>query len=206
MAMKFDLKKIPPYVRVTLSVLPGIIVIVILIFAVYIPKSKEIDTLNKSIAKLENDIASGEVKIRRLEELKAENALLKAKLAELKQTLPEEKEVSVLLKQISDLSIKSGLEVLFWKPGARRVAPSGLYAEIPVQVEVVTGYHNLGIFYSHISGLTRIVNITGINIKGSKGRGKVAEKYLIGAKFNAVTFGALSPGEAEAAAKQRQGR
>ncbi len=105
--------------------------------------------------------------------------------------MPEEKEVSVLLKQISDLGVRSGLEILLWKPGTRKPDPSGLYIEIPVSVEVVGGYHDLGVFYSHISRIKRIVNISNINISvGRPARSREAV-HLIKAVFDASTFSAV---------------
>jgi type IV pilus assembly protein PilO len=194
MAINLDLKKIPPYARVIISLIPVIIFVVLFITLVYKPKSKEILSLQGAVAKLDKEISSGEVKIRKLDQLVAENALLKAKLEALKEKLPAEKEVTELLKQISDLGLQSGLEILLWKPGARRAAPSGLYAEIPVQIEVTTGYHNLGDFYSHISRLARIVNISGLKIS-AKGKGRDDSKGLNTATFTAVTFVASTSDE-----------
>ena len=194
MAINIDLKKIPPYTRVIISLVPVVIFIALFISLVYQPKSKEILSLQGAVAALDKEISSGEVKIRKLDQLIAENALLKAKLAALQEYLPAEQEVTELLKQVSDLGLQSGLEILLWKPGARRAAPSGLYAEIPVQIEVITGYHNLGDFYSQISRLARIVNITGLKIT-VKARGSDDSKGLNSAAFTAVTFVASSSGE-----------
>jgi len=194
MAINIDMKKVPPYARVIISLVPVVIFVVLFVTLVYQPKSKEILSLQGAISKLDKEISSGEVKIRKLDQLIAENTLLKAKLEALKEKLPVEQEVTELLKQISDLGLQSGLEILLWKPGPRRAVPSGLYAEIPVQIEVATGYHNLGDFYSHISRLARIVNITGLKIT-SRSAGKDDSKGLNAASFTAVTFVASSSGE-----------
>jgi type IV pilus assembly protein PilO len=187
MALKINIKELPPYVKAIIIILPSILLVVLFIFLVYSPKKKEIDNLTASISKLDNEIATGEVKIRKLEQLKAENKILKAKLAKLQEQLPQEQEVSPLLKQISDLGIESGLEILLWKPGQRRVGPNNLYYEIPVSIEVTTGYHNLGTFFSHISRLSRIVNIKDINLTSKMG----GEGGLIKARFTALTFAAI---------------
>lgn len=191
MAINIDLKKIPPYAKVVISLMPVVVFIVLFITLVYQPKNKEILSLQGAVAALDKEISSGEVKIRKLDQLIAENALLKAKLAALQEHLPAEQEVTELLKQVSDLGLQSGLEILLWKPEARRAAPSGLYAEIPVQIEVITGYHNLGDFYSHISRLARIVNISGLKIT-VRSMGKDDSKGLNSVTFTAVTFVASS--------------
>lgn len=188
------IKGLPTYIKVIISLIPSIILIVLFIVLIYTPKKKEIQNLTTAISKLDNEIATGEVKARKLEQLKAENELLKTKLAKLQEQLPEEQEVSSLLKEISELGLKSGLEILLWKPGSKSVGAEKLYMEIPVNIEVTTGYHSLGVFFSYISKLPRIVNIKDINLSSSKG-GKKGGGYLITAKFTAVTFAGIPPEE-----------
>ena len=205
MAIKIGLDKLPPYVKVLIPFVCSIIIIGIFVYTTYIPKNKEINTLNAQVSKLDSEIASGEVKVRMLDTLKAENALLKLNLKALQEQLPEGKEVSILLKQISDLGVTSGLDILLWKPGARQISQDRLYAEIPMQVEVDTDYHNLGAFFSYISRLKRIVNIKGITIKQQKQKftkSGGADMKLTNAKFTAVTFGALTPEEMAASAEE----
>jgi len=189
--MAIDLKSqnIPIDLKVVFLAVPSIILVALFITLVYTPKNKEIKILLSSIAKLDNEIATAEVKVRRLDELKAENAKLKMLLAELREQMPEEEEVSVLLKQISDLGLDSGLIILLWKPEARKPDPKGVYVEIPVSVEVLGAYHDLGVFFSHVSRIRRIVNISNINI--SKVQAKFAEQQPIKAAFTASTFSAV---------------
>jgi type IV pilus assembly protein PilO len=174
-------------------VLIVLIPVVTFYFLVYSPKTKEIKQLDAKITKLDNEIATAQVKVRRLDELKAEYEKLKLQLAALRQIMPEEEEVSVLLKQISDLGLTSGLVIVLWKPSSRIQDPEGVYVEIPVQVEVLGGYHDLGVFYSHISRLPRIVNIS--NIKLAVPRQIKVEKQLIDAVFTASTFSAVEQSE-----------
>ncbi|GAB4536759.1 MAG: hypothetical protein Fur0020_04990 [Thermodesulfovibrionia bacterium] len=188
------IKGLPTYAKVIISLIPSVIIIVLFIILIYSPKKKEIQKLTSAISKLDNEIATGEVKARKLDQLKAENELLKTRLAKLQEQLPEEQEVSTLLKEVSELGLKSGLEILLWKPASKNVGAEKLYMEIPVSIEVTTGYHNLGVFFSHISKLPRIVNIKDINLSSSKG-GKKGGGNLISAKFTAVTFAGIPPEE-----------
>lgn len=202
MDIKISLDKLPPYVKVLIPFVVSIIIIGIFVYFTYIPKNKEINSLNAQVSKLDSEIANGEVKVRMLDTLKAENAILKLNLKALQEKLPEGREVSILLKQISDLGVTSGLDILLWKPGARQISQDRLYAEIPVQLKVATDYHNLGSFFSYISRLKRIVNITDITIKESKGT-KAGGGKLTDADFTAVTFGALTPEEMAASAEEK---
>ncbi|HDH04116.1 MAG TPA: hypothetical protein ENH01_00155 [Nitrospirae bacterium] len=189
------IKTLPEHYQIMIAALPSVILIVLLFFLIYSPRNDEIKNLGQKILQIDKEIARGEAKVKKLDALMAENALLKKKLSRLKEQLPEEKEVSVLLKQISELGLKSGLKILLWKPAARKTEPGGLYVEIPVKVSVLAEYHRLGDFFSHISRLPRLVNISDIvlrvkNRKGQKGKG------IINATFTARTFASVSPRDA----------
>ncbi len=178
------LKTLPLNIQIAIAVVPSVLLIALFIFLVFMPKNKEMDALKDRLVKLDNEIVKSETKVKRLDALIVENKLLKEKLDNLKEQLPEEKEVSVLLKQISELGLRSGLDILLWKPESRRADPQGLYIEIPVRVNVVTGYHQLGDFLSHISRLPRLVNITDMNLKIGSGD----DAGVINTNFTARTF------------------
>ncbi|MBI4687064.1 MAG: type 4a pilus biogenesis protein PilO [Nitrospirae bacterium] len=199
MAINLDIKNLPPYSRTGLILAPSIIVIALFIYFIYLPKNGEIKSLTQTIDKLDSEIASSEKKAQRLEALKIENARLRARLKQLQEQLPEEKEVSSLLRQVSDLGIKSGLRILLWRPEARVPDQSGLYIRIPVKVEVLTGYHNLGIFFSHISRLPRIVNISEIKLSSPTLK---EGSYQVTTSFTATTFSAIGEEDRTQAAEK----
>ncbi|MBI5739967.1 MAG: type 4a pilus biogenesis protein PilO [Nitrospirae bacterium] len=186
-------KKLPVKLQVLIVAIPCLVLLALFIFLVLLPKHKEIRTLDARIAKLNQEIAGSEAMVKRLDVLIEENKMLKTKLAKLKEQLPEEKEVSELLRQTSELGLQSGLEILLWRPEAKKTSPDYLYVEIPVKVEVLTGYHNLGVFFSHISRLPRLVNISGIELRVKEKKG--AGEGDITAAFTARTFASVSPEE-----------
>ena len=196
------MKNIPFHFQVIISVLPPLILIVAFVFLIFMPKNEEIDGLNLKMTQLNMEIAESEEKVKTLDALIAENKILKARLAKLRKQLPQEKEVSVLLKQISALGLKSGLGIILWKPEPRKTDPEELYVEIPVKVEVVTGYHQLGAFFSHISRLPRLVNISDIKLDVKK---ETRGNTHIYASFMARTFASVEPaGEAAEVAEAVQ--
>ncbi|MBI5055510.1 MAG: type 4a pilus biogenesis protein PilO [Nitrospirae bacterium] len=186
------LKNLSSRMQLVIAILPSLLLLILFVFLVLLPKNSEIKILDTKLTKLNQEIQSSEAKVKKLDMLIAENKLLKAKLAKLQEQLPEEKEVSVLLKQISDSGLQSGLEILLWRPEAKKTSPDNLYVEIPVKVEVQTGYHNLGVFFSHISRLPRLVNISDIDLRVKEKKGKEGAG-LIGATFTARTFASMSP-------------
>jgi len=193
-----SLENIPRSQKIIILALLFTILIGGFVYFIFLPGKTQVDALNKSVADLNHEIMTNEVKLRRLDQLKIENAQLQAQLNEenaqlqaqlneLRAQLPAEAEVSGLLKQISDLSIDSGLSIKLWKPGDRKKDPSGLYTAIPVDVEVSGGYHALGIFFDKVSKLPRIVNITGLSMESARAAGNTV---LIQDKFIATTFAA----------------
>ena len=190
MALKLNinLKTLPMYVKVILALAPGVIIAALVIFLVIVPKNKEIKALELKIAAQENEIAKDQAKADKLPQLTFENERLRNRLNELKQQLPEEKEVSTLLKQVSDLCIRSGMKVGLWKPEQRKTHTSGIVYEIPVRVELSGTYHNLGYFFSSLTKFNRIVNISDIRLSDPKPeKGISAEKIT----FVATTFSAV---------------
>jgi type IV pilus assembly protein PilO len=194
MALKINInvQNFPPYVKVILAVLPAVIIIGLGIFLVIMPKNKEIKALEIKISAQENEIAKDQAKTSKLPELTLENEKLRKRLNELKQQLPEEKEVSTLLKQVSDLCLRAGLKIGLWKPEPKKTHSSGIVYEIPVRVELSGSYHNLGYFFSSLTKLNRIVNVSDIRLTDPRPEKGSA---TIRITFAATTFSAIPESE-----------
>ncbi len=190
MALKIniDFKKLPPYVKIILSFVPALIITIVVIVLLVLPKSKEIKDLENKISTQEGEIAKNQSKAEKLPQMTAENEKLKKRLNELKNQLPEEKEVSGLLKQVSDMAFKSGLKISLWKPEQKRPHSSGIVYEIPVKIELSGSYHNLGYFFSSLTKLDRIVNLSDIKFSDPKPE---RENAILKISFNATTFSAV---------------
>lgn len=189
--IKIDFKKLPRYVQAIISIAPSLIIAIVVIILLILPKNKEIKALENKISAQVNEIAKNDSKAAKLSELTAENERLKKRLVELKEQLPEEKEVSSLLKQVSGLCINSGLEIALWKPEEKKTHPSGIVYEIPVKVEPGS-YHNLGYFFSSLTKLNRIINLSDIKLGEPKTE---KEKIIVRVAFTATTFSAIPEGE-----------
>jgi type IV pilus assembly protein PilO len=187
--INIDFKKLPRYVKVIISIAPSLIILIVAVTLLILPKNKEIKALESKISAQVNEIAKNESKAAKLSELTLQNERLKKRLVELKEQLPEEKEVSGLLKQVSDLCKKSGLQIVFWKPEQRKTHPSGIVYEIPVKIELTGSYHNLGDFFSNLTRLNRIINLSEIRLSQPT---KEKEKVIVRVAFTATTFSAIS--------------
>jgi type IV pilus assembly protein PilO len=158
------------------------------------------------VEKQRSDLDKARQQVQRLNMLKAENEIKKKELALLESQLPAEKEVSGLLRQVSDMGIKAGLDTVLWRPGGRTVHASKEIYEIPVSVEMRGNYHSLGYFFSKITELQRIVNLNNIVLKNS-GKGSAKGPAKLVATFSARTYSSVSDEEKkamEAASKEKK--
>lgn len=190
--IKLDMKNLPQYAKIIFAVLPSFILTIAVVIFFIMPKQKEIKALNAKIDDQINQIATSQMKGARLDVLIKENEQLLKRLNELKEQLPEEKEISSLLKQVSDLCTDSGLDMQSWRPGQKVKHPSGIVYEIPVSVAVSGTYHDFGRFLSSLTKLNRIVNVKNIQI-GSPHMVKGSDVLQI--SFTASTFSAIPEGE-----------
>ena len=173
-AINLDILRSIPLVQkvgLLLMVLAGIIVG----FYYYIaePKSAEIVALQGSIGTLDGEIQTLTIKVKHLDELVAANKQLEIELAKKKERLPPEEEAIMLLKQVSDLGVRLGLDIKLWKPSPKSEDASKLFVRMPVNVEVSGGYHTAALFFDRINAMPRIVTVSGLKMgapKFEKGR------------------------------------
>jgi type IV pilus assembly protein PilO len=143
----------------------GLLVAAILVgfyFYVVDPKSAELVAVQGQVAQLDTEIQNLTLKVKHLDELVAASKQLEIELAAKKERLPPE--AVMLLKQVSDLGLRLGLDVRLWKPGVQAEDPSKLFIRMPINVEVAGGYHTAAIFFDRISKLSRIVTVQDVRI------------------------------------------
>ncbi len=167
------LRTIPLAQKVGLLALVLAGILVAFYYYVVDPKSVEIAALQGEVGKLDTEIQTLTIKVKHLDELIAANKQLEIELAKKKERLPPEEEAVMLLKQVSDLGLRLGLDIKLWKPGAKSEDPSKLFVRLPVNVEVTGGYHTAALFFDRINSLPRIVTVSNLKMgtpRAEKGR------------------------------------
>ena len=132
------------------------------------PKNDEIARLQEDVAKLDTEVQATTMKVQHLDELVAASDQLEKELAKKKERLPPQEEAVMLLKQLSDLGIRLGLDIKLWKPGTQAEDPSKLFVRMPVSVEVTGGYHTAAMFFDRINKLPRIINVSDVRMGSSR--------------------------------------
>ena len=160
------------------------------------PKSTAIEGLQGIIAKLDTEIQTLTIKVKHLDELIAASKQLEIELAKKKERLPPEEEAVMLLKQVSDLGVRLGLDIRLWRPGARTEDASKLFVRMPVNVEVSGGYHTAAIFFDRINSLPRIVTVSGLKMGSPKiEKGRVVTQTI----FDLIAYAAPQENKVAAA-------
>lgn len=168
------LRSVPPAQKILLLlIMVGVIVLAFynnygILFEGWTDKDMRLTALGNDITKLDAEIQATNLKVKHLDELMAANAQLEIELAKKKEKLPQEEEASTLLKQVSDLGVRLGLDIKLWKPGAPAMHPSKLYVRQPVNVEVVGGYHTAALFFDRINKMPRIMSVNDLKIGSPK--------------------------------------
>lgn len=163
-----SLRNIPAAQKVVLLFLLVGILIAGFYFYVVEPKSASIEALRADNARLDGEIQTLTIKVKHLDELVAANKQLEIELAKKKERLPPEEEAIMLLKQVSDLGVRLGLDIKLWKPGAQSEDASKLFVKMPVNVEVTGVYHTAALFFDRINRLPRIITVSGLKMGSPK--------------------------------------
>ncbi|PYR05364.1 MAG: hypothetical protein DMG00_21815, partial [Acidobacteria bacterium] len=102
-----------------------------------------------------------------------------------------------LLNRMQTVASQSSLTIKGFKPGA--TVTKQLHAEWPISLELEGTYHNLATFYDRVGKFTRIVNVSGVNIKA---KDRQTGNVTISATCTATTFVLLDkPAPAKPGAK-----
>lgn len=163
-----SLRNIPATQKVVLLLLFIGVVVAGFYFYIAEPKSATIELIRADNAKLEGEIQTLTIKVKHLDELIAANKQLEIELAKKKERLPPEEEAIMLLKQVSDLGVRLGLDIKLWKPGAQSEDVSKLFVRMPVNVEVSGVYHTAALFFDRINRLPRIITVSGLKMGSPK--------------------------------------
>ena len=158
-----------------------LIVLLILFFRFpYTSNKNKINELTDQRNAIQAEVQAAEAAKAHLPELQAKIARLEIEWERAQEMLPKEKEIPSLIQQISNSGTKAGVSFLLFKPSGPNITQRG-YAEIPVQIKVACGYHQLGLFLSNVGNLARIVNVPSVKIDTGKER-------TIEANLSAITY------------------
>ena len=179
----------------------GVLILLILgldYFFLYSPRSDEISKLAQEIenGRVERDKKKREVA--NIPKLKQQMVELDARLKEAVAQLPDRKEIPDLLSTISSKVKEAGLEILVFRPRGENLQE--FYAEIPVDIVVRGGFHNVVTFFDEVGRMSRLVNISNIELRNPKASGDL---MVMEGSSLATTFRFLDEAERARMAAQK---
>lgn len=97
-----------------------------------------------------------------LQDYRDQLAQIEVSLQEMLKQMPTKEEVASLLIDISQTGLASGLEFRLFRPAA--AVSKEFYSELPIQIEVIGRYEELGLFVSGLASLPRIVTVHNVTM------------------------------------------
>jgi type IV pilus assembly protein PilO len=82
--------------------------------------------------------------------------------------LPNKSEMDALLTDINQAGLGRGLQFELFKPAAQEKM-ADFYAELPIDVKITGGYHDMGAFASDVAQLPRIVTLNDVVVINNAG-------------------------------------
>lgn len=157
--------RLPVAARWGIIVACAAVVALVYFFAVYRDTSSRLEKMRAQEFELQRRLAEVRSVAANLHEFEEEIARLELKLSKVLRQLPDNKELEVLLTDISNVGKKSGIEIKSFK--RKEEIEHGFYAEVPIAIELEGEYHDVARFFDMLAKLPRIVNMGTLKMKVS---------------------------------------
>lgn len=187
------INKLPQNQKIALLASIAILLLVAYWFALFNAKREQLGAANERLSELQVQLAENRTLAADLPRFREELGKLDAELTEALRQLPDDKELPVLLTNITTLGKNAGLEFKDFIP--QQEVKKGFYAEVPISISLRGSFHNLASFFDELSRLDRIVNVENFSIDGVRVRTNAVELQISGI---ATTFRFLSEEEVNA--------
>jgi len=122
----------------------------------------DLESAQKKEIDLKNEFEKKQNKASNLQDYEFQLTQIEAELYEMIRQMPTKEEVASLLVDISQMGLTSGLEFKLFKPGPS--IHKDFYSELPISIQVIGKYDQLGQFISGLAALPRIVTVHDISI------------------------------------------
>ncbi|MGA2404723.1 MAG: type 4a pilus biogenesis protein PilO [Syntrophobacteraceae bacterium] len=159
----------------------------------------QLDTLKQlksDIAQQQQKLASLKAAAARVQALEKDLAQSEEELTKLLMLLPDQKEIPGLLENVSRLGAKVGLENILFQPQPEVMQE--FYAIIPIRLDLLGTFNDLGVFLDNISKLNRILKVESLTLTRQKGK----QASLLQVGCTVVTYRFLEKPEPKAGAKK----
>lgn len=175
----------------------GILLAVVLLIAggyyslIYSSEAESLERLHAQELELQRKLSEVRSITANIDEFEEEIANLEIKLQKVLRQLPNEREIEVLLTDISNLGKTAGIEIKSFR--RRQEVVHDFYAEVPIDIEIEGQYHDVARFFDLLAGLPRIVNMGSLEVQVAKDS---LEATVLKVSGTATTFRFVGKGDA----------
>ena len=131
-----------------------------------------LETVEKKEQSLRTEFEQKQARAVNLDDYKKQLEEMRQSFGAMLRQLPNKTEVADLLVDVSQTGLASGLEFELFDPQGE--VPREFYAELPINIRVTGGYHQMGEFISGLAALPRIVTIHNVAVVPVKGGDKLS--------------------------------
>lgn len=185
-----QITRLPVAVRWGAIVACGALMVLAYFLVVYRDTSSRLEKMRAQEFELQRRLSEVRSIAANLHEFEEEIARLELKLSKVLRQLPDNKELEVLLTDISNAGKKSGIEIKSFK--RKSEIEHGFYAEVPIAIELEGEFHDVARFFDMLAKLPRIVNMGTLKMKVAT---EDLEKTRLRVEGTATTYRFLGKGK-----------
>lgn len=128
----------------------------------YPNRSEQLQALKAEFEKKSTELARARASVADLPRFEAEYEQLHDRWTMAAELLPTDRQSAGLLRKITLAGQQTGVQFVMFKPNAPR--SETYYTEMPVEVVVHGGYHQVGSFLAELANMRRIVTVTNLKL------------------------------------------
>ena len=183
----FDLKN-PATQKLVLSVLAAVALLGVFFFTHLVPfgfqnQQERLKGLKAEYERKSTDLARARATVADLPRFEAEYGQLHEQWMLAAELLPTDRDLPTVLRKISLSGQQNGVQFQVFRPASPR--SETYYSEMPMQIVVQGGYHQVGSFLAELANLRRIVTVSGIRLKSAPG---TDSRVTTSAEFTASAY------------------
>jgi type IV pilus assembly protein PilO len=163
----FDLKN-PTIQKTMLSVLVSGGLLGVFFFTHFLPfgypnQQDRLNVLKADYERKSTDLARARATVADLPRFEAEYEQLHDRWQLAAELLPTDRQLGSLLRKITLAGEETGVQFLRFRPASPKT--DTYYTEMPVQISVTGGYHQVGSFLAELANMRRIVTVADMRLK-----------------------------------------
>lgn len=190
--MNLDFKS-PTVQKALLSVLLAGVVLGAFFFTHFLPFSyptgrDALTILKVDYEKKSTELARARATVADLPRFEAEYEQLHERWIMAAELLPEDKQLAALLRKITLAGQQTGVEFVSFRPAGLKAEQH--YSELPLNISVTGGYHQVGAFLAELSNMRRIITVSNVRLaaNGGQQRGGSESAGSTSADFTASAY------------------